>query len=129
MAKVYEKINFNDVIVEETKDIHDEDTSVEIETTKKEFSLEEKNKLKETIKAMSDDEQLIGLKVISSDKLWSELRRRNVAMQSKIDNFNNILGVSVSTINPIPESSWDGMTDRYADIERRFNEIAKLMGV
>jgi hypothetical protein len=39
------------------------------------------------------------------------------------------MGVSISTVNPIPESSWIGMVDRYSDIEVRFNEIARVMGV
>ena len=133
MATKYEKINFEeieankgeDVIVEET--VLDEEKRV-VETVR-ELSEKETTKVQDSMKAMTDEEQIVGLKVISSEKLWVELRRRNAMYQDKIESFNSIMGVSLNTINPIPEASWIGMVDRYTDIEVRFNEITKVIGV
>lgn len=136
MATKYEKINFDEVeneTVEESVEevVTTEDVEVLEESNKKVNTLtsKDKAKLKETMKAMTDEEQIVSLKVVSSEKLWNELRRRNAMMQDKIENFNNIMGVSLNTINPIPEYSWIGMVDRYSDVEVRFNEIMKVMGV
>lgn len=137
-TKKYEKINFDDVEVYNAS-ANDIETDVDYESNDNEFDLKEEFKpvmtereigrIKNTITSMTEDEKDIVLSTIPSEKLWSELRRRNVNWQSKIDTFNEIMGVSISTVNPIPESSWIGMVDRYSDIEVRFNEIARVMGV
>ena len=132
MATKYEKINFEEIEVNEGEDViveeainHEEDNTKVVS----ELSEKETDKIQDSMKAMTDEEQIVGLKVVSSEKLWVELRRRNAIYQDKIESFNSIMGVSLNTINPIPEASWIGMVDRYTDIENRFNEIAKLMGV
>jgi hypothetical protein len=137
-TKKYEKINFDDVEVYNAR-ANDIETDVDYESNDNASDLKEEFKpvitereigrIKNTITSMTDDEKDIVLSTIPSEKLWSELRRRNVNWQSKIDTFNEIMGVSISTVNPIPESSWIGMVDRYSDIEVRFNEIARVMGV
>lgn len=137
-TKKYEKINFDDVEVYNAS-ASDIETDVDYESNDNASDLKEEFKpvitereigrIKNTIASMTDDEKDIVLSTIPSEKLWSELRRRNVNWQSKIDTFNEIMGVSISTVNPIPESSWIGMVDRYSDIEVRFNEIARVMGV
>lgn len=137
-TKKYEKINFDDVEVYNAS-ANDIETDVDYESNDNESDLKEEFKpvmtereigrIKNTITSMTEDEKDIVLSTIPSEKLWSELRRRNVNWQSKIDTFNEIMGVSISTVNPIPESSWIGMVDRYSDIEVRFNEIARVMGV
>ena len=137
-TKKYEKINFDDVEVYNVS-ANDIETDVDYESNDNESDLKEEFKpvmtereigrIKNTITSMTEDEKDIVLSTIPSEKLWSELRRRNVNWQSKIDTFNEIMGVSISTVNPIPESSWIGMVDRYSDIEVRFNEIARVMGV
>lgn len=137
-TKKYEKINFDDVEVYNAS-ANDIETDVDYESNDNESDLKEEFKpvitereigrIKNTITSMSDEEKDIVLSTIPSEKLWSELRRRNVNWQSKIDTFNEIMGVSISTVNPIPEASWIGMVDRYSDIEVRFNEIARVMGV
>jgi hypothetical protein len=137
-TKKYEKINFDDVEVYNAS-ANDIEADVDYESNDNESDLKEEFKpvmtereigrIKNTITSMTEDEKDIVLSTIPSEKLWSELRRRNVNWQSKIDTFNEIMGVSISTVNPIPESSWIGMVDRYSDIEVRFNEIARVMGV
>ena len=132
MATKYEKINFEEIEVNLKEDVTVEETVLDEEKrvveTVRELSEKETTKVQDSMKAMTDEEQIVGLKVISSEKLWAELRRRNSMMQDKIESFNNIMGVSLNTINPIPEASWIGMVDRYIDVEVRFNEIVKLMG-
>lgn len=140
-AKKYEKINFDDVkgykandnveleeeLVEEVE-MFEEETEY-IPETSKGLTQREVETIKTTVGNMTDEEQNVSLTAISSEKLWVELRRRNALYQEKIENFNSIMGVSLNTINPIPEASWIGMIDRYSDIEVRFNEIARVMGV
>ena len=132
MATKYEKINFEEIEVNEGEDVvveeainHEEDNTKVVS----ELSEKETDKIQDSMKAMTDEEQIVGLKVVSSEKLWVELRRRNAMYQDKIESFNSIMGVSLNTINPIPEASWVGMVDRYTDIEVRFNEITKVIGV
>ena len=133
MATKYEKINFEEIEVNVKEDVTVEETVLDEEKrvveTVRELSEKETTKVQDSMKAMTDEEQIVGLKVISSEKLWAELRRRNAMMQDKIESFNNIMGVSLNTINPIPEVSWIGMVDRYTDVEVRFNEITKVIGV
>lgn len=140
---MYEKIKFDDVKdykangdVELEEELVVEDDFVEnmeeikyVPETSKGLTQREIDTIKTTVGNMTDEEQNIGLTAIPSEKLWVELRRRNALYQEKIENFNSIMGVSLNTINPIPEASWIGMIDRYSDIEVRFNEIARVMGV
>lgn len=139
----YEKIKFDDVeVFKGNKMMLDTETEPEQQALTEE-SFEEKeveefkpvmterevDKIKSTFTSMTEDEKQIVLSTVPSEKLWEELRRRNALYQNKIETFNEIMGVSLNTINPINDASWIGIVDRYTDVEVRFNEIARVMGV
>ena len=123
----YEPTEHDEIETEDKLEEVCEKTMPEVE----EFKLTEREieKIKSTVTSMGNEEVDIVLSTISSEKLWNELRRRNALYQNKIETFNEIMGVSLNTINPINDASWIGMVDRYTDVEVRFNEIARVMGV
>lgn len=88
----------------------------------------EKNEFKETIKALTDEESIEAIKVMSSENLWQELIRRNTSMVQKINEIEDILGISVDNINPITVKAWEDIKARYDDLEDKFKRIMKGFG-
>lgn len=135
----YQKINFEgmdnaNILEVENENVVESVSEVNIENIEESnvnhmtFTEKEKKAIAERTMAMSEDELVIALKCIKSDLLWNELRRRNSKMQEKIETVNEILGVSVSDVNPINESAWNGMVKRFSDVEERFTKITKGFG-
>lgn len=88
----------------------------------------EKKEFKETIKALTDEESIEAIKVMSSENLWQELIRRNTSMVQKINEIEDILGISVDNINPISVKAWEDIKNRYDDLEDKFKRIMKGFG-
>ena len=88
----------------------------------------EKKEFKETIKALTDEESIEAIKVMSSENLWQELIRRNTSMVQKINEIEDILGISVDNINPITVKAWEDIKNRYDDLEDKFKKIMKGFG-
>lgn len=88
----------------------------------------EKKEFKETIKALTDEESIEAIKVMSSENLWQELIRRNTTMVQKINEIEDILGISVDNINPITVKAWEDIKTRYDDLEDKFKRIMKGFG-
>ena len=88
----------------------------------------EKKEFKETIKALTDEESIEAIKVMSSENLWQELIRRNTTMVQKINEIEDILGISVDNINPITVKAWEDIKNRYDDLEDKFKKIMKGFG-
>lgn len=138
----YERIDFDEVDVyndddnightynnvQQENDSHIGNSLLEDKTSIEKMTEREVNTIKETISSMTDEEQSVCLSSITSSKLWDELRRRYSIRQRKINSFNNIIGASMSSINPIADNTWDVIIEKYSDIENRFNEISKVLG-
>lgn len=88
----------------------------------------EKKEFKETIKALTDEESIEAIKVMSSENLWQELIRRNTTMVQKINEIEDILGISVDNITPITVKAWEDIKNRYDDLEDKFKKIMKGFG-
>lgn len=88
-----------------------------------------KQRLKETIKAFTDEEKTETIKLIPSEKLWEELIRRNTSMMQKINETKEVLGVSADTISAISAKTWEDIQTRYNDVEYKFKQIAKVFKV
>lgn len=88
----------------------------------------EKKEFKETIKALTEEESIEAIKVMSSENLWQELIRRNTSMVQKINEIEDILGISVDNINPITVKAWEDIKNRYDDLEDKFKKIMKGFG-
>lgn len=88
----------------------------------------EKKEFKETIKALTEEESIEAIKVMSSENLWQELIRRNTSMVQKINEIEDILGISVDNINPITVKAWEDIKTRYDDLEDKFKRIMKGFG-
>ena len=125
----YKPTEHNEIETEDKLEEVCEKTMPEVEEFKPVMTDREIDKIKSTFTSMTEDEKQIVLSTVPSEKLWEELRRRNTLYQNKIETFNEIMGVSLNTINPINDASWIGIVDRYTDVEVRFNEIARVMGV
>lgn len=138
----YEKINFDEVDVynddenightyssaQQENDSHISNSLLEDEKSIEKMTEREVSAIKETISSMTDKEQSVCLSSIASSKLWDELRSRYSIRQRKINSFNNIIGVSMSSISPITDNTWDAIIEKYSDIENRFSEISKILG-
>ncbi len=84
-----------------------------------------KTRLKETVKAFTDEEKTETIKLIPSDKLWEELIRRNTSMVQRINEIEDVLGISVDNIYPITIKAWEDIQRRFNDVEEKFKKIAK----
>ena len=89
----------------------------------KKVSEVEKEELKRITKAYKDEELNVIIKVISDDILWDELIRRDTAMLRKINYIENILGVSLDNLHPIPASAWEDIRKRYSDLRDKVLKI------
>ena len=84
--------------------------------------------IKDTVKALEQDEVLEAIKVVSDDVLWDELMRRDALMLKKINYIEEILGISLDNLRPIPVSAWQDMRARYNDLRDKFSKIRKGFG-
>lgn len=85
----------------------------------------DRKKLKETIKALTEDDKSEVVKLLSSDKLWEELIRRNLAMNEKLDNICEIMGITMDNTNPISAKTWSEMKSKFDVIEDKYIKIRK----
>ena len=84
--------------------------------------------IKDTVKALEQDEVLEAIKVVSDDVLWDELMRRDALMLKKINYIEEVLGISLDNLHPIPASAWEDMRARYNDLRDKFSKIRKGFG-
>lgn len=88
----------------------------------------EKKEFKDVVKAFSDEEINEAIRLIPDDYLWNELIRRNTKMLQKIDQIEEVIGVTLDNIQPIPIKAWEDMKRRYDDLEHKFVRIRKTFG-
>lgn len=81
--------------------------------------------IKDTVKALDQEEVLEAIKVVSDDILWDELMRRDNECLEKINYIEEILGISLDNLHPIPVSAWEDMRARYNDLRDKFSKIRK----
>ena len=81
--------------------------------------------IKDTVKALDQEEVLEAIKVVSDDILWDELMRRDNECLEKINYIEEILGTSLDNLHPIPASAWEDMRTRYNDLRDKFSKIRK----
>ena len=84
--------------------------------------------IKDTVKALDQEEVLEAIRVVSDDVLWDELMRRDALMLKKINYIEEILGISLDNLRPIPVSAWQDMRARYNDLRDKFSKIRKGFG-
>ena len=85
----------------------------------------EKEKLKDITEAYKDEELQVIIKAIPDDYLWDELMRRDALMLKKINYIEEVLGISLDNLHPIPASAWEDMRTRYNDLRDKFSKIRK----
>lgn len=85
----------------------------------------DKIELKNRTKGLSDEELSEVIKLIPSDTLWEELIRRNTSMLQKINNIEEVLGITVDNISTISIIAWEDIRKRYFDLENKFKAITK----
>ncbi len=99
-----------------------------VETVKTEF-IEmgdlDKQKLKETVKAFTDEDKTEIVKLFPSDKLWEELIRRNLLMNEILDNICEIMGVAMDGLSPISAKTWCEIKNKFDNIEDKYTKIRK----
>lgn len=81
--------------------------------------------IKDTVKALDQEEVLEAIKVVSDDILWDELMRRDNECLKKINYIEEILGISLDNLHPIPVSAWEDIRSRYDDLRIKFEKIMK----
>lgn len=88
----------------------------------------ELKEFRERMKALSDEETNEIVKLIADEKLWNELFRRNTKMLQRINQIEEVIGVNMDNIMPIPIETWNEIRHRYEDIEEKYKRIRKLGG-
>lgn len=88
----------------------------------------EKDSFKDIIKSFSNEEYIETVKLIPDFCLWDELFRRNTAMLQRINQIEEVLGVNMDNIKPIPIETWLEIRRRYEDLEKKYVMIRKLGG-
>lgn len=88
----------------------------------------EKKEFKERIKALSDEEVLETIKLLPDEILWEELFRRNTRILQRINQIEEVIGVSMDNILPIPIDTWNEIKRRYMDLKNKYIRIRKLGG-
>lgn len=84
--------------------------------------------IKDTVKALDQEEVLEAIRVVSDDVLWDELMRRDALMLKNINYIEEVLGISLDNLHPIPVSAWQDMRTRYNDLRDKFSKIRKGFG-
>lgn len=88
----------------------------------------EKDRFKQTVKAFSEEEYTEAVRLFPDEYLWDELFRRNSAMLQKINKAEEVIGVSMDNVMPIPIKTWEEIKRRYFDLEHKFTRIRKMFG-
>lgn len=88
----------------------------------------EKNEIKCITKALTDEEINEVIRVIHDDYLWDELFRRNTIMLQRVNQIEEVLGVNMDNIMPIPIETWNEIKRRYMDLKNKYIRIRKLGG-
>ena len=89
----------------------------------------EKKEFKDRIKALTEEEISETIRLIPDDVIWSELIRRNTSMLQRVNQIEEVLGVSMDNIMPIPIDTWNEIRRRYEDLEKKYVRIRKLGGM
>ena len=88
----------------------------------------EKKKLEDVVKACTEEEHDLILRVVPDDALWDELIRRNTSMVEGVDFIAKVLGASLDNINPISAKAWSEIKARYDDLKERYNKVKMFSG-
>lgn len=88
----------------------------------------EKDKFKSIVKNFSEDEYKEAIRLFPDDCLWDELFRRNSKMLQRINQVEEVIGVSMDNIQPIPIVIWEEIRTRYFDLYGKFVRIRKMFG-
>ena len=88
----------------------------------------EKKNFRDITKALSDEERNEAIKLFPDDLLWDELFRRNTKMLQRIIQVEEVIGVNMDNVMPIPIDTWNEIRRRYNDIEKKFMRIRKMFG-
>lgn len=88
----------------------------------------EKKKIIEIIKSYQPQDLQIAITTFPDDLLWSELIRRESAMFKKIKCVEEIVGIKMDNIQPIPAIAWNETKKRYDDIKDKFVKLKRMFG-
>lgn len=89
----------------------------------------EKKEFRDRIKALTSEEISEAVQLLPDEQLWNELFRRNTKMLQRINKIEEVLGVSMDNIMPIPIDTWNEIRRRYEDIEEKYKRIRKIGGI
>jgi hypothetical protein len=88
----------------------------------------ERNEFKDRIRALNVEEVVETVRLLSSEVLWNELIRRNTKMLQRINQMEDLLGITIDNIQPISIKAWEDIRHRYDDLETKFIRIRKGFG-
>lgn len=88
----------------------------------------EKDEIKNIIKGLSEEECKDVIRLIPDEVMWEELFRRNTRMLQRINQIEEVVGVSMDNILPIPIDTWNEIKRRYLDLKNKYMRIRKLGG-
>lgn len=88
----------------------------------------ENDDLKRIIKGMENEDYNELIRLLPDDCLWDELFRRNTKMLQRINQIEEVIGVNMDDIMPIPIQTWEEIKSRYKDIEKKYKRIRQLGG-
>ena len=88
-----------------------------------------KEKFKDSIMALTEEEKIEAIKLFPSNLIWEELFNRNTKMIKKINDIEEILGVKTDTVSVIPIAAWEDFKTRYNDAEDKYSQIKKYFSL
>ena len=88
----------------------------------------EKEEFKNIIKGFEECDYEEAVRLFPDECLWEELFRRNTAMLQRINQIEEVLGVNMDNIMPIPLDIWNEIRKRYRDLKNKYVRIRKLGG-
>ena len=88
----------------------------------------EKDEIKNIIKGFSEEEHKDAIRLFPDDVLWEELFRRNTRMLQRVNQIEEVIGVNMDNILPIPIDTWNEIKRRYMDLKNKYVRIRKLGG-
>lgn len=88
----------------------------------------ERNKILDVVKAYKEEDFKIAVTAFPDDALWNELIRRESAMFKKIKCVEEIVGINMDNILPIPAITWNETKRRYDDIKDKFVKLKQMFG-
>lgn len=84
-----------------------------------------KDRFKESMMALTEEERIEAVKLLPSNLMWEELFNRNTKMLKKINDIEAILGVKTDTVSVIPIAAWEDFKTKYNDVEDKYSQIQK----